>query len=82
MRRQAARLARPGGSGRIYLVTSAVPEEGKTTAAISLARTLATSGMKRLLIDFDLRKPSIAACIGAPASSKLLIMLSGPAYPE
>lgn len=82
VRRQATRLARPGGGGRVYLVTSAVPEEGKTTAAVAMARTLAMSDTKTLLIDFDLRKPSIGARIGAPASSRLLMMLSGSAGPE
>jgi polysaccharide biosynthesis transport protein len=78
VRRQAARLARPCDGGRIYLVTSSVPEEVKTTSAIALARTLAMSGTKTLLIDFDLRKPSI----GAPAKSRLLMMLLGSAGPE
>ena len=82
VRRQATLLARPGGGGRVYLVTSAVPEEGKTTAAVAMARTLAMSDTKTLLTDFDLRKPSIGARIGAPATSRLLMMLSGSAGPE
>lgn len=77
VRRQAARLTRPGAGGRIYLFTSSVPEEGKTTSAISFARTLALSGTKTLLVDFDLRKPTIASRIGAPASTALLASLSG-----
>jgi uncharacterized protein involved in exopolysaccharide biosynthesis len=79
VRRLAARLTRPGEGGRIYLFTSAVPEEGKTTTAIAFARTLALSGTKTLLVDFDLRKPSIAHRIGAPASTALLDALSGGA---
>jgi polysaccharide biosynthesis transport protein len=82
VRRQAARLARPSDGGCVFLVTSSVPEEGKTTAAIALARTLAMSGTRTLLIDFDLRKPSIGARIGAPATSRLLMTLSGAAGPE
>lgn len=79
VRRQASRLTRPGTGGRIYLFTSSVPEEGKTTSAISFARTLALSGTKTLLVDFDLRKPSIAGRIDAPGSTALLAALSGAA---
>jgi polysaccharide biosynthesis transport protein len=42
------------------LVCSALAGEGKSTTAISLARTYAVSGKRTLLIDCDLRKPSIA----------------------
>ncbi len=39
------------------LVTSAVPEEGKSTTSLSLAVSMAQRGAKTLLIEFDLRKP-------------------------
>ena len=53
-----------GGAGRIIAITSARPEEGKTTAALALARTYATAGRKTLLIDCDLRQPSLHRQIG------------------
>ncbi len=50
--------------GRVILVTSAIPAEGKSTTALSLARTYALAGKKTLLIDADLRNPSIHGFIG------------------
>ncbi len=44
---------------RIILVTSSVPEEGKTTVALNLAGSFAQANKKVLLLDCDLRKPRI-----------------------
>src|SRR5271157_3544022 len=51
----AARL----GSHRVIMIASALPGEGKTSLASHLATSLARSGQKTLLIDADLRCPSI-----------------------
>ncbi len=45
--------------GQIIMVSSALPNEGKSTMALSLARAYALTGKRTLLIDCDLRKPSI-----------------------
>ncbi len=47
--------------GKALLVTSSLPNEGKTTTACNMACAYAQMGMKVLLIDADLRKPSIAS---------------------
>jgi len=47
--------------GKVLLVTSSSPNEGKTTTACNMACAYAQMGVKVLLIDADLRKPAIAA---------------------
>ena len=44
---------------RVFLITSAIPGEGKTFNSSNFAATLAQQGFRTLLIDADLRKPSI-----------------------
>lgn len=48
-----------GGKLKKLVVTSAIPGEGKSTFTINLAKTLADTGLKVLVIDADLRNPSI-----------------------
>lgn len=46
---------------RSIVVTSSVPEEGKSTVAANLARVMARAGQPTLLIDADLRRPTVSA---------------------
>ena len=70
------------GPGKVLMVSSAAPGEGKTTMALSIARAYAISGRSVLLIDADLRKPSIHRQMGVEASTGLLEHLMKPANEE
>ena len=51
---------------RVVMVSSATQGEGKTTLAVQLARRLARTGERTLLVDYDLRRPSIHRIFGMP----------------
>jgi capsular exopolysaccharide synthesis family protein len=52
-------LQLPSGGGGTLLFTSAAPAEGKSITALTIARNVAARGRKVLLIDADLRAPSL-----------------------
>jgi capsular exopolysaccharide synthesis family protein len=59
------------------LITSARPSEGKSTTAMALAQNFARLGLKTLLIDSDLRNPSLHKVLGRHNSSGLSNLLTG-----
>ncbi len=55
---------------QVILVTSALPREGKTTAAVNLAVTFAHLGDRTVLVDGDLRKPGIGKLLSLSEGSR------------
>ena len=53
----------------VWVISSAVPAEGKSAAVANLSRALATSGLSVLAISADLHKPVLHQYFGAPARS-------------
>lgn len=64
---------------RCLMVTSSVAGEGKSTAAVNLAQSMAYKGLKTVLIDGDLRNPSVASLLGMKAGKGISHLLSGKA---
>src|SRR5260370_17486533 len=61
------------------MITSALAQEGKTTTSINCAVVLAQKGIRVLLIDADLRRPSIHKTLGMGPRSGLSNVLTGSA---
>lgn len=62
---------------KVVMVTSSVPQEGKTTLSLSLARASAMAGAKVLLVEADMRRPELSKAVGVEPSGVLKEVLAG-----
>lgn len=62
---------------KTFLVTSALPGEGKSTTATNIAIALAQDGQRVVLVDADLRRPMVAEYLGLVGSAGLTTALLG-----
>jgi capsular exopolysaccharide synthesis family protein len=69
-------LSAAGRPPKVILVTSGMPGEGKTTTTINTAVALAQLGVQVLIIDADLRRPSVHKAFGAEHNRGLSTYLS------
>jgi Mrp family chromosome partitioning ATPase len=70
-------LVEGGHPLRSVLVTSAQPEEGKTTVAVCLALRMAATGKRTLVVDADLRRPMVHQLLRLDNSTGLMDVVAG-----
>ncbi len=68
--------------GQVLLVTSALAGEGKSLTALNLAKTLASSDERVLLVDADLRRPQLSALVRTRREPGLADLIAGGGRPE
>ena len=79
--RTALQFSTEAGIPSVLAVTSTVPGEGKTTTAVTLARNFVLLGKRVLLIDADLRNPSVHKLLRLDNEKGLSNCLAGAAKP-
>jgi polysaccharide biosynthesis transport protein len=66
-------------SNKVIGITSSLPNEGKSTIAVSLAQLTADGGARVILVDCDLRKPSLSQKLVPDATPGLIDVINNPA---
>ena len=72
--RTAIEAARPVDAAKVIVMTSALPDEGKTTSAVCLARTMALAGSRVVIVDCDLRRRGLSRIFGSPEAGLLEVL--------
>jgi polysaccharide biosynthesis transport protein len=75
-------LSSPGAAPQVIMVTSAMMQEGKSFIALNLAVVLAQTGQRTLLVDADMRRPTIHKYLGISSTQGLSGCLAGAGHPE
>jgi polysaccharide biosynthesis transport protein len=70
-------LSRTGQTAKLLMVTSALPEEGKTTTSVNLATVLAQHDARVLLMEADMRRAGISHLFGLQSGIGLSTLLTG-----
>jgi len=65
------------GNGKVIMVTSGIPGEGKSMVASNLGAVMATAGRKTVILDMDFRKPQVAKTFNLPNETGLSNYLNG-----
>lgn len=75
-------FSQPGDPPKVTMFTSAVPDEGKSRISVSLARQLAYAGRRVIIVDGDLRRPSVHRLLGTKNGPGLVDLLNGTSTPD
>ncbi|CAH1669179.1 Protein tyrosine kinase [Hyphomicrobiales bacterium] len=70
-------LSPADSSSKVIGITSTVPNEGKTTIAASLAQLIGHSGKSVIVVDCDLRNPSLSASLAPNATAGIVEVIHG-----
>jgi succinoglycan biosynthesis transport protein ExoP len=73
----ATNLQETDGSHKVIGLTSSLPNEGKSTIAGALAQLIAYTGGRVILVDCDLRNPSLSRCLAPKATAGIVDVVSG-----
>jgi succinoglycan biosynthesis transport protein ExoP len=66
-------------SGKVVGFTSAVPNEGKSTVALAVGQLMARNGASVVLLDCDLRNPSLTRSVAPGAANGIVELMAGEA---
>ena len=75
--RMGVQMADVDDPAKVVLITSSVPQESKSTIALSLAYSALQAGLRTVIIDCDLRHPTVSKFFGLEKSPGLVDLLAG-----